>query len=56
MSGKVKGLEVLSTGMGSIVEVAGGVGDSFLRFPSKKPVEWDGGGAGRDGEGEGEVG
>jgi len=51
----VKGL-VLSGGTGSIVETDGGVGDSFLRFPSKKPVEWDGGREGRGSEGEGEDG
>ena len=39
-----------------MVEIAGEVGDSFLRFPSKKPVEWDGGRGGRDEEGEGEEG
>jgi len=39
ISEKAKGLEVLSTGTGSIAEVAEGVGDSFLRFPSEKPVE-----------------
>jgi len=53
---KVKGAGVLSIGTGSMVETAGGVGDSFLRFPSKKPVEWDGGRGGRDEEGEGEEG
>jgi len=51
----VKGL-VLSGGTGSIVETDGGVGDSFLRFPRKKPVEWDGGREGRGSEGEGEDG
>lgn len=50
------GLGTLSIGAGPMVETAGGVGDSFLRFPSKKPVEWDGGRVGRDSEGEGEEG
>ena len=53
---KAKGLGALSVSIGSMVEIAGGVGDSFLRFPSKKPVEWDGGRGGRDEEGEGEEG
>jgi hypothetical protein len=53
---KVKGPGVLSVGTDSIAEIAEGVGDSFLRFPSKKPVEWDGGREGRDEEGEGEGG
>ena len=53
---KAKGTGVLSIVTGSMVETAGGVGDSFLRFPSKKPVEWDGGRGGRDEEGEGEEG
>ena len=30
---------MLLVGTGSMAEIAGGVGDSFLRFPSKKPVE-----------------
>jgi len=34
----VKGLGVLSARTGSIFEAAGGVGDSFRRFPGKKPV------------------
>jgi hypothetical protein len=50
-----KGL-VFSVGTCSMVETDGGVGDSFLRFPSKKPVEWDGGREGRGSEGEGEDG
>jgi len=53
---KVIGAWTLSIGTDSRVETAEGVGDSFLRFPSKKPVEWDGGGGGRDDEGEGEGG
>ena len=52
----VKGPVGLSTVTRSMVETAGGVGDSFLRFPSKKPVEWDGGREGRCSEGEGEEG
>lgn len=52
----VNGPGMVSAGTGSMVETAGGVGDSFLRFPSKKPVEWDGGRVGRDSEGEGEEG
>lgn len=52
----VKGPEAISVRPGSIAETAGGVGDSFLRFPSKKPVEWDGGREGRGSEGEGEEG
>lgn len=51
-----KGAGVASVEMGSMVEAAGGVGDSFLRLPSKKPVEWDGGREGRDVDGEGEGG
>ena len=39
-----------------MVAIVGGVGDSFLRFPSRKPVELDGGRGGRDEEGEGEEG
>jgi len=53
---KVKGAGALSIGTGSMAETAGGVGDSFLRFPSEKPVEWGGGRGGRDEEGEGEGG
>ena len=53
---KVKGPGVLPVGAGSVAEIDGGVGDSFLRFPSKKPVEWDEGRGGRDEEGEGEEG
>lgn len=49
---KAKGLGGLSAG--SMAEITGGVGDSFLRFPSKKLAEWDGGREGRDEEGEGE--
>lgn len=52
----VKGPGALSVRTGSVAETAGGVGDSFLRFPSKKPVEWDGGRGGRCSEGEGEEG
>ncbi|KAF9642684.1 hypothetical protein BDM02DRAFT_1974009 [Thelephora ganbajun] len=51
----VRGPGALSVGKGSMFEVAGGVGDSFLRFPSKRSVEWDGGRRGLD-EGEGEEG
>ena len=53
---KAKGLGILSIGTGSMVAIVVGVGDSFFRFPSKKPVEWDGGRGGRDEEGEGEGG
>lgn len=56
MAENAKGLGVLSVGTGSMVETEGGVGDSFLRFPSKKPVEWDGGREGRGSGGEGEEG
>jgi len=48
----VKGPGV-SVETGSIVVIIGGVGDPFLRFPSKKPVKWDGGREGREVEGEG---
>ena len=53
---KVKGPGAPSVGTGSMVAIVGGVGDSFLRFPSRKPVELDGGRGGRDEEGEGEEG
>ena len=53
---KAKGAGVLSIGTGSTAEVARGMGDSFLRFPSEEPVEWGGGRGGRDEEGEGEEG
>jgi len=36
---KVKGPGVSSIVTGSMAEIAGGVGDSFLRFPSEKLVE-----------------
>ena len=52
----VKGPGRLSIGICSIVETDEGVGESFLRFPSKKPVECDGGREGRDSGGEGEDG
>ena len=53
---RVKGPGMLSVVAGSMVEITGGVGDSFLRFPSKKPVEWDGARGGRDEEGDGDGG
>jgi len=53
---KVKGPGMLSVVADSMVETTGGVGDSFLRFPNKLPVEWDGGRGGRDEKGEGEGG
>jgi len=53
---KAKGPGGLSVVTGSMAETVGGVGDSFLRFPSEKLVEWDGGRGGRDEDGEGEEG
>ena len=56
MLGSTNGPGASSAGTDSIIEVVAGVGESFRRFPSKKPVEWDGGREGRESEGEGEEG